>query len=150
MGVSAIPPERSLVVWHPVATPPDGYIKANGAALSRSAYAWLFSKIGTAFGAGDGATTFNIPDLRAEFLRGLDDGRGIDSGRVLGSAQSDLIKSHNHEIMTLDWGSPVVVTRVTRSNGTADGAGFMYTQNSGGAETRPRNVAGLFCIAYAP
>ena len=66
---------------------PAGYLKANGAAVSRTAYATLFAAIGTTFGVGDGSTTFNLPDLRGEFLRGLDDGRGVDSGRTIGSAQ---------------------------------------------------------------
>lgn len=57
---------------------PDGYIKANGAALSRSVYSSLFNSIGTIFGSGDGSTTFNVPDLRGEFIRGWDDGRLVD------------------------------------------------------------------------
>ena len=66
---------------------PAGWLKANGAAISRSAYAGLFAAIGTTYGAGDGSSTFNVPDLRGEFLRGLDDGRGVDSGRGIGTAQ---------------------------------------------------------------
>lgn len=66
---------------------PPGWLKANGAAVSRTAYALLFSRIGTTFGAGDGFNTFNLPDLRGEFLRGFDDGRGLDSARVFGSSQ---------------------------------------------------------------
>lgn len=84
------------VFWVASDTPPEGSIKANGAAVSRTAYADLFEKIGTTFGAGDGTTTFNVPDLRGEFVRGWDDGRGIDSGRVFGSAQSDQNKAHSH------------------------------------------------------
>ncbi|MCK9131735.1 phage tail protein [Haemophilus influenzae] len=55
-------------------TPPSGWLKANGAAVSRTTYAALFAAIGTTFGAGDGSSTFNLPDLRGEFVRGLDDG----------------------------------------------------------------------------
>jgi microcystin-dependent protein len=68
-------------------TPPPGSIKANFAAVSRTIYSRLFNVIGTTYGAGDGVTTFNVPDGRAEFFRGLDDGRGIDPGRLLGSLQ---------------------------------------------------------------
>jgi microcystin-dependent protein len=68
---------------------PSGWLKANGAAVSRTTYAALFSAIGTTYGAGNGSTTFNVPDLRGEFTRGWDDGRGVDSGRALGSAQLD-------------------------------------------------------------
>lgn len=66
---------------------PSGWLKANGAAVSRSVYYRLFAAIGTTYGAGDGVTTFNLPDLRGEFLRGWDDSRGADPGRVLGSSQ---------------------------------------------------------------
>jgi hypothetical protein len=75
---------------------PSGWLKANGAAVSRATYAALFAAIGTTFGVGDGATTFNLPDLRGEFLRGWDDGRGVDSGRAFGSAQGDDNKAHTH------------------------------------------------------
>lgn len=77
-------------------TAPAGWLKANGAAVSRTAYAALFAAIGTTYGAGDGRSTFNLPDLRGEFLRGWDDGRGVDTGRVFGSAQAHALQSHQH------------------------------------------------------
>ena len=77
-------------------TAPTGWLKANGAAISRTAYAELFAAIGTLFGDGDGFNTFNLPDLRGEFIRGWDDGRGVDSGRDLGTNQGESFKSHNH------------------------------------------------------
>ena len=131
-----------------MSTAPSGWLKANGAALSRTTYATLFAAIGTTFGAGDGSTTFNVPDLRGEFPRGWDDSRGVDSGRVFGSAQADELKSHTH------------LTGVNIKNaGGWDGAysayfgtGGSYGQNftgaSGGTETRPRNIALLACIKY--
>lgn len=146
MGISTVPPDRPLIIWEPSTTPPAGYLKANGAVISRTAYAWLFSRIDTTFGAGDGSTTFAVPDLRGEFLRGLDDGRGVDSGRGIGSAQTDLIKSHAHI-------STDLVFNGTGGGGWAAGAYSMFTASSqafGGIETRPRNIAGLYCIAYAP
>lgn len=79
-----------------MATPPPGWFRANGAAVSRTVYAALFAKIGTIYGAGDGVSTFNLPDPRGKFIRVLDDGRGIDVGRVLGSSQADEIRSHSH------------------------------------------------------
>ena len=84
---------------------PTGWIKANGAAVSRATYAALFSAIGTTFGSGDGSTTFNLPDLRAEFIRGWDDGRGVDQSRGFGSYQGDENKSHNHTATTSESGS---------------------------------------------
>jgi phage-related tail fiber protein len=86
-------------------TAPAGWLKANGAAVSRTAYAALFAALGTTFGAGDGFNTFNLPDLRGEFLRGLDDGRGVDAGRALGSAQADANRSHTHSASSTSAGS---------------------------------------------
>jgi microcystin-dependent protein len=57
---------------------PTGWLKCNGAAISRTDYADLFDSIGTTYGTGDGSTTFNLPDLRGEFVRCWDDGRGVD------------------------------------------------------------------------
>ena len=75
------------------ATAPDGFLLCTGAAISRAVYADLFSAIGTAYGAGDGSNTFNIPDLRGEFIRGVDNGRGVDAGRQIGSNQSDAMRN---------------------------------------------------------
>jgi len=77
-------------------TAPSGYLKCNGTAISRTTYAALFAIIGTTHGAGDGSSTFNVPDLRGEFVRGWDDSRGVDSGRNFGTSQSDNNKQHNH------------------------------------------------------
>lgn len=86
-------------------TAPAGWLKASGAAVSRVAYADLFAAIGTTFGAGDGFTSFNLPDLRGEFIRGWDDARGVDGGRAFGSAQSGAIQSHTHTGSSADSGS---------------------------------------------
>lgn len=147
--MQAIRPKRPLIIMHPSSTPPDGYMEANGATISRSVFAWLFGKIGTSYGAGDGSTTFKIPDLRGEFVRGWDNGRGVDSGRGIGTAQADQNQAHTHSTMfsrvtnMLTGGSTTVLT----------GAGSNVTvtsQSSGGGESRPRNVAQMFCIAVKP
>lgn len=84
-------------IYHTAAATPGPFgLKANGAAVSRTVYAALFARLGTRFGAGDGFTTFNLPDLRGEFVRGWDDGRGVDSGRELGSSQGGATQSHTH------------------------------------------------------
>lgn len=138
--------ERPLLILHPVGALPDGYLECNGASVSRSVYGWLFSKIGTTYGAGDGSTTFNIPDLRGEFVRGWDNGRGVDSGRALGSAQGDQNKAHTH----------TATGTITGSNGfsssgfTGTRSGSVTTSSNGGGEARPRNVAQMFCIAWKP
>lgn len=80
----------------PLSYAPAGWLKCNGAAVSRIAYADLFARIGTAFGGGDGVNTFNLPDYRGEFLRGFDDSRGLDAGRALNSTQPPMMLSHNH------------------------------------------------------
>lgn len=77
-------------------TAPLGWLKANGAAVSRTAYPELFATIGTTWGAGDGFNTFNLPDLRGEFIRGWDDGRGLDANRVIGTVQGWAIEAHAH------------------------------------------------------
>lgn len=126
---------------------PTGYLECNGATVSRATYATLFSAIGSIYGPGDGATTFNLPDLRGEFLRGADKGRGVDSGRVIGSAQTESIKSHGH--------GNAIKTPGVEAQGLADGVlwnqygiGNQVIDHFGGAETRPRNVAMTACIKY--
>ncbi len=79
-------------------TAPIGYLTCDGSAVSRTTYPELFNAIGTLYGAGNGTTTFNLPDLRGEFIRGIDNGRGVDLGRVLGSGQGDDFKNHYHSI----------------------------------------------------
>lgn len=80
----------------PASTIPAGYFPANGAAVSRTGFPALFAAIGTTYGTGDGSTTFNIPDARGLFLRGLDNSRGLDPSRVLGTYQSSQNLSHTH------------------------------------------------------
>jgi microcystin-dependent protein len=126
---------------------PSGWLECNGAAISRATYGTLFASIGTNYGAGDGATTFNLPDLRGEFLRGADRGRGVDVGRAVGSAQADMIKSHSHDVATFA-GSAGSGVR----NGGADGGQFNVGGAgiaAGGTETRPRNVALIPVIKYS-
>lgn len=77
-------------------TAPVGWLKANGAAISRTAYADLYAAIGVTFGGGDGFNTFNLPDMRGMFTRGWDDGRGIDGSRAFGSDQLDQNAAHAH------------------------------------------------------
>lgn len=130
------------VKFWPTASAPAGWLKANGAAVSRTTYAALFAVIGTTYGAGNGSTTFNVPDLRGEFVRSLDDGRGVDSGRAIGSAQADELRSHTHTITAVGhWYNGTGGYFVT-----AEGSG--PTGATGGAETRPRNVAMLACVKY--
>jgi len=94
--VAGVP--TSAVFCVAVATVPTGYLECNGAAVSRTTYSALFAIIGTNYGTGNGSSTFNLPDLRGEFVRGFDNGRGADSGRSIASSQSAQNASHNHSI----------------------------------------------------
>lgn len=127
-------------------TAPNGWLKANGALVSRTTYADLFAAIGTTYGVGDGSTTFALPDLRGEFLRAWDDGRGIDSGRAFGTAQADELKSHKHPGYVFVNGTTIALT----SRDPAAGSSNLYsdTGSTGGTETRPRNIALLVCIKF--
>lgn len=127
---------------------PSGWLKANGAAISRTTYAALFAAIGTTYGAGDGSTTFNLPDLRGEFVRGWDDARGVDSGRAFGSSQADQMPSHTHSLAAS--GGAGATVQIAGSNSQSPGS--VQTSATGGtengSENRPRNVALLFCIKF--
>lgn len=154
------------VAYFAMATAPAGWLKANGAALSRAAYPDLFAALGTTYGAGDGSTTFNIPDLRGEFVRGFDDGRGADSGRGFGSAQASEMAQHQHFTVrnaTSNQRSQYGITTYTNNylaavgsggyetyylNGHTSEANTALTSRTGGAENRPRNIAMLACIKY--
>lgn len=153
------------------ATAPPFALKCNGAAVSRTTYASLFAAIGTTWGSGDGSTTFNVPDLRGEFLRGFDDGRGVDAGRGMGTAQSDRMQNHYHGTGDFgnetndDWraiirgwvgtltGRTVFGESQSNQNGPVTGGstGTRYTGTTDqqlvtGTDTRPRNMAVLYCI----
>ncbi|AIA10319.1 tail fiber protein [Vibrio phage X29] len=126
-------------------TPTGRYIKANGAAVSRTAYADLFAKVGTFWGAGDGSTTFNVPDLRGEFIRSWDDGRGIDAGRAFGSTQnentpSDTMYRINNISPAFSFANGPMVSGSLITNATFKQA------NTG--DNRPRNVALIAWIGY--
>ncbi|MDP3370367.1 MAG: phage tail protein, partial [Brevundimonas sp.] len=124
--------------------PPVGYLECDGAAVSRATYADLFAAIGTVYGPGDGATTFNVPDLRGEFVRGWDDGRGIDAARVFGSAQDDALEAHTHSVPSnSDIGTGNGFVEDAEGTGTPRS---VSTGSTGGSETRPRNVALLYII----
>ncbi|HCL3991276.1 TPA: phage tail protein [Pseudomonas aeruginosa] len=141
------------VVAFACSNPPAGFLIANGAAISRATYPELFARIGTTYGTGNGSTTFNLPDYRGEFIRGVDLGRGVDPGRAFGSLQLDALQAHTHVS---------VVTAIGLSGGTGEFSGAAgspggtrvtdrVVEVSGArvaTETRSRNVAALICIKY--
>lgn len=130
--------------------PPTGWLRANGALISRTNYANLFSAIGTVFGIGDGSTTFQLPDVRGEFIRCWDNGRGVDSGRTFGSFQADDFESHSHSMFGGFDGQTLGSFNLTypiAGNYTSGSPDNTYW-TEGGTETRPRNLALLACIKY--
>jgi len=124
---------------------PDGYLKCNGATVSRTTYADLFAIVSTLYGAGDGSTTFTLPDYRGEFLRGWADDRGVDTGRGIGTYQSDDFKSHRHTKDSYASQVAGAFSGVYSVNANSFGTWGGYT---GGTETRPRNRAVMYVIKY--
>ncbi|OQS08606.1 hypothetical protein B0T37_18945 [Chromobacterium violaceum] len=137
------------VAFFAMSAPPLGWLKARGNAVSRTEYAALFAAIGTTYGAGDGSTTFNLPDLRGEFVRGWDDGKGIDNLRGIGTNQGFTIQAHSHAMTAgQGTGGAVGLTWNLVQSGSFVVSGPLQSGVSGDQETRPRNVALLACIKY--
>ena len=124
-------------------TVPSGWLECNGQAAPSA----LAAVLGTS----------NVPDLRGEFVRGWDHGRGVDSGRGIRSTQDDTFKSHNHDFRAptgdednSDSQGLTGTANNVESFRTSDRAGELRTynaiENEGGNETRPRNVALMYII----
>ena len=145
-GYLSTPPGTVITVA--ASTAPTGYLKANGASLNTTTYASLFSTIGYTFG-GSGAS-FTLPDLRGEFIRGWADDRAVDTGRPFGSSQTDDFKSHNHSYSSNGSGMAGRINPGLSNAFSGNGIGDVSfsISNNGGTETRPRNIALLYCIKY--
>ncbi|WP_081007146.1 phage tail-collar fiber domain-containing protein [Pseudomonas protegens] len=139
--------------------PPTGWLVADGSQVLRANYPALLAATNGAFGWGNGSTTFNLPDIRGEVIRGLDLGRGINPGRALGSIELDAMQGHGHantnQIIGMSGGSGEFLshnngvsssTSTTRILGPVDLAGYGAVRVA--SETRMRNVAMLWCIKY--
>lgn len=154
---------------------PSGYLLCNGSAVSRSTYAALFAVIGITHGQGDGSTTFNLPDYRGRFLRGVDGGIARDPNRAtrtamntggntadnVGSVQTDAFQGHYHSVGDGSRGitpaSGGVVAGNTNTPAAAPGqtnfvfAGGIITDGTNGtprisSESRPLNAGVNFII----
>lgn len=129
---------------------PDGWVHCNGESVDvddRPEFEALYSIIGKNFGGGTGApNSFNLPDLRGVFIRGLDAGRGFDPNRGYGSYQDDKIKTHTHGIPVIGAGSDGVLGQL--SNGYINGnfSALDSLPYEGAAETRPKNMAFHYII----
>lgn len=146
-GIEGVP--AGVVIYQAANTAPTGFIKANGASLSTTTYANLFAAIGYTFG-GSGSS-FNVPDLRGEFIRGWDDGRGADSGRGFGSYQGHDSRALNYvQYSTASTTAVSVSTSGALSSPvrTGSGTGYGLRFRLSTVETRVRNRALLACIKY--
>ncbi len=163
------------VIWYAGSTAPSGYLKCNGDAIANGNgttqgvthnFAALYAVVGA-----------NLPDLRGEFIRGFDDGKGIDSGRGIRTTQTAAQAEHRHRLMinehdVTDGGG--VTTKIGSSkpimldfgNGNPGNDNHEYSiagasditdhepgigwsgKSGSGSDNRPRNVALLACIKY--
>ena len=142
------------VIWFAGSSAPAGYLKANGDALNTGTTQGIESSF-TDLRAIVGDT---LPDLRGEFIRGFDDGKGTDSGRGIRTSQSDEFKNHQHQFGSDDQvqstGSYTSLGSFCYDDSSDTGGGGQRARtkddstNFGGTETRPRNIALLACIKY--
>lgn len=147
---------------------PEKWVECDGRELSRKDFSDLFDIIGTVWGAGDGTTTFNVPDYRGVFLRGFDHGRGIDPDRNFAELQQDDFEKHDHGGNTdPEGGHDHDYSKMQRSGGGPDGTGNWGTYDNvsaktsyvaphrhkipaeGGSETRPVNQTVVYAIKSA-
>lgn len=136
-------------------TAPIGYLECNGQAVNRTAYPELFNAIGTLYGIGDGTTTFNLPDLRGEFIRGVDNGRGVDGGRTIASFQKATTITSDEGLAPATQGLGNISENSVDINTDAITVYWNISTNSGVfsntqylGKVRPRNIALLPCIKY--
>lgn len=146
---------------------PAGYLLCDGTAVSRTTYASLFAAIGTAFGAGDGSTTFNVPDLRGRFLRGVDGTAGNDPdksartamatggnvGNNIGSLQLDAFQGHAHQVTGNGSASNGNNSASASSTGNLQPTISIISNGTHGTprvstETRPQNAYVNYIIKY--
>ena len=159
--VSVLSGQIGTIVISPVVTPPGHTLECNGAAISRSAYAKLFEVLGTTYGAGDGVSTFNLPDFQGKFLRGV----GGNSAAI-GVAQSDENKVHKHVVYIADATAslkaglyasspydnnqhivPIADRTMCYGQITAN-SGEYQAAEVGAIENRPVNMAVKYCIVF--
>lgn len=136
------------MIGFPVDKVAPGFLELDGSVKSTTAYPDLATFLGGAFNKGDeGAGNFRLPESRGEFLRGWDHGRGIDAGRAIGSYQADELKSHDHTVTNTGTGGNDQTLWLYGDPGalpiTNPG---VKTNATGGTETRPRNLAVMWCI----
>ncbi|HBB8891164.1 TPA: tail fiber protein [Escherichia coli] len=158
LGEGSALPVGVPVPW-PLATPPTGWLKCNGAAFSSE----MYPKLAKAYPAN------KLPDLRGEFIRGWDDGRGIDAARALLSIQTGMLEKHRHIVVANDgydtkdeWELATIFKKTytqgrgldaTNTGGSLIPSPTLHSRgsigNTGGSETRPRNIAFNYIVRAA-
>lgn len=150
-------PVGAVLIWT-FSTPPLGYLECNGAAVSRTGFPVLFALLQVIYGAGNGSTTFNVPDYRGEFLRGFAHGSSNDpdkafrtnrgdgqTGDIIGSKQGTKLLSHNHLVAEYSGTQEGVIT-FSHINANTNANIGNRTGSTGGSESRPRNVNVMYII----
>ena len=171
-GTGGVP--TGMILPHTTATDPTGFIECDGAAVSRSTYSALFGIISDDYGAGDGSSTFNVPDLRGTFIRGFANGSANDADRaartnrgdgttgdVVGSKQADAIRNIVGEQAAAYAALHQSGLSLTGAFYKAGTASTNYSEQSGlgarlgfdasrtvatGSDNRPLNVQMMYCI----
>ncbi|EEV8606609.1 phage tail protein [Escherichia coli] len=158
LGEGSALPVGVPVPW-PTATPPAGWLQCNGATFTKEQYPVLARVY----------PTLRLPDLRGEFIRGWDDGRKVDTGRALLSSQSGMIEKHRHIVVANDgydtkdeWELAAIFKKTytqgrgldaTNTGGSLTPSPTLHSRgsigNTGGSETRPRNIAFNYIVRAA-
>lgn len=126
--VSGVMP-GAIIMWGS-ATVPTGWVECDGS--SSAAYPNLTPFYPT-----------NLPDLRGEFIRGWDNSKGTDAGRLIGSFQGQQIQAHSH---TVPVQNTAAAAGASQQVPLAGSIANINTSSTGGTETRPRNIALMFII----
>lgn len=159
---SAGPLPVGSTVWINGLTAPPGFLKENGALISRASFPALYAYAAASgnivseatwsggstggFSTGDLTTTFRLPDARGEFIRAYDDSRGVDAGRAIAAHQADSLKDHTHVYnQPASFGASGAAAGIL---GTSTPANTGSPSTGAAAETRGRNNAKLACIKY--
>jgi microcystin-dependent protein len=166
MAIELVSPESSMpigtIVSSSLQTAPIGFLVCDGSSISRTTYAILFTTIGTTYGAGNGSTTFNIPDLRGAVPRGTGTSSGYTQNITvtLGTKQNDAFGSHNHgggshshtynDNEMTSYASPLVTGGswgpINATYNTSNSGIIISTQ--GENETRMKNIGVNFFIKF--
>lgn len=168
-----VPTWIGFVGWYAGPEPPEGYLYCDGSAIGRETYKELYDAIGTLYGAGDGVSTFELPDARGIFFRG----DGGENNAAMGTRQGDAIRNFKSSFTIRGWASNASAFGNIGSVVSADEIGAWIYETSGtdsvpcagneylsapnkrlyfdpsrqvptAAENRPINLAMKPCIRY--